>query len=102
LGAAAYDPCESFVFSMSLSYLLSHRIFARRLFRKALACRVLWVRRRGLLTHLIANLLFGVKNWDPAVFVSVPVLLSLVALLAVWLPAMRASRLNPIEALRTE
>jgi len=54
------------------------------------------------LTHLIANLLFGVKRWDPAVFLSVPVILSLVALLAVWLPAMRASKLNPMEALRAE
>jgi len=54
------------------------------------------------LTHLIASLLFGVKPWDAAVFVSVPVILSAVALLAVWLPALRASKLNPMEALRTE
>jgi putative ABC transport system permease protein len=54
------------------------------------------------LTHLIASLLYGVKNWDPAVFITVPVLLSAVALFAVWLPALRASKLNPMEALRTE
>jgi ABC-type antimicrobial peptide transport system permease subunit len=54
------------------------------------------------LTHLIASLLYGVKNWDPMVFISVPLLLSCVALLAVWLPALRASKLNPMEALRTE
>lgn len=54
------------------------------------------------LTHLIASLLYGVKDWDPAVFVSVPLLLSAVALLAVWLPALRAAKLNPMEALRTE
>jgi putative ABC transport system permease protein len=54
------------------------------------------------LTHLIASLLYGVKDWDPAVFVSVPVILSAVALFAVWLPALRASKLNPMEALRTE
>ena len=54
------------------------------------------------LTHLIASLLYGVKNWDPLVFVSVPLLLSAVALVAVWLPALRASKLNPMEALRTE
>jgi predicted permease len=54
------------------------------------------------LTHLIASLLFGVKDYDPAVFVSVPAILSAVALLAVWLPAIRASKLNPMEALRTE
>jgi predicted permease len=54
------------------------------------------------LTRLIASLLYGVKNWDPLVFVSVPLLLSAVALVAVWLPALRASKLNPMEALRTE
>jgi len=54
------------------------------------------------LTHLIASFLFGVKAWDPIVFVTVPVILAAVALLAVWLPATRASRLDPIEALRAE
>ena len=54
------------------------------------------------LTRLIASFLFGVKTWDPLVFVTVPVLLSLVALLAVWMPATRASRLDPQQALRIE
>ncbi len=54
------------------------------------------------LTRFIASFLFGVKTWDPLVFVSVPVILSLVALLAVWMPASRASRLEPHEALRIE
>jgi putative ABC transport system permease protein len=54
------------------------------------------------LTRLIASFLFGVKSWDPLVFVTVPILLSLVALLAVWMPAMRASRLDPQQALRIE
>ena len=54
------------------------------------------------LTRFIASLLFGVKTWDPAVFVTVPVILSLVALLAVWMPATRASRLDPQQALRIE
>jgi putative ABC transport system permease protein len=54
------------------------------------------------LTRLIASFLFGVKSWDPIVFVTVPVILAAVALLAVWLPATRASRLDPIEALRVE
>jgi putative ABC transport system permease protein len=54
------------------------------------------------LTRLIASLLFGVKTWDPMVFVTVPVVLAAVALLAVWLPATRASRLDPMAALRVE
>jgi len=54
------------------------------------------------LTHLISTFLFGVKPWDPAVFISVPIILSAVALLAVWLPAARASKVDPIQALRAE
>ena len=54
------------------------------------------------LTRLMASLLFGVKSWDPAVFITVPVILALVALVAVWLPATRASRLDPMQALRVE
>jgi len=54
------------------------------------------------LTRLIATILFGVKPWDPAVFISAPLILSAVALLAVWLPATRASKLDPMAALRVE
>jgi predicted permease len=54
------------------------------------------------LTRLMASLLFGVKTWDPMVFVTVPVILTAVALFAVWLPASRASRLDPMQALRVE
>ena len=54
------------------------------------------------LTRFLASFLFGVKSWDPLVFVVVPVVLAAVALLAVWLPATRASKLNPMQALRVE
>jgi len=54
------------------------------------------------LTRLIASFLFGVKPWDPGVFISVPLILAAVALLAVWLPAAHASSVDPMQALRTE
>ena len=54
------------------------------------------------LTRFIASFLFGVKTWDPLVFVTVTILLSLIAFLAVWMPATHASRLDPQEALRIE
>ncbi|HTJ31236.1 MAG TPA: hypothetical protein VL346_12085, partial [Acidobacteriaceae bacterium] len=54
------------------------------------------------LTRLIASFLFGVKAWDPTAFIAVPIVLSLVALIAVWLPAIRASRVEPMMALRVE
>jgi putative ABC transport system permease protein len=54
------------------------------------------------LTRLLASILFGVKPWDPAVFASTPFVLCAVALLAVWLPATRASKLDPAQSLRTE
>jgi predicted permease len=52
------------------------------------------------LARLVASLLFGVKAWDPAIFVIVPIVLTFVALVAVWLPAGRASRVDPVIALR--
>jgi ABC-type antimicrobial peptide transport system permease subunit len=54
------------------------------------------------LTRVIARLLFNVQAWDPSTFVIVPVLVAMVSALAVWWPARRASRVNPIVALRYE
>jgi putative ABC transport system permease protein len=54
------------------------------------------------LTRMIASFLFGVKAWDPLVFFVVPVILVGVALVAVWLPATRASRVDPSHALQYE
>jgi putative ABC transport system permease protein len=55
-----------------------------------------------VLARLITAFLFGVTARDPMVFTGVPILLALVAFFAVWLPARRASRVDPIVALRYE
>ena len=54
------------------------------------------------LTKLLSGFLYGVQPRDPLVFVTVPLLLSAVALVSVWLPARRATRIDPIRALRYE
>jgi putative ABC transport system permease protein len=54
------------------------------------------------LTGLLKSMLFGVGAHDAATFAVVPVVLGAVALTAAWLPAHRASRMDPVEALRAE
>jgi ABC-type antimicrobial peptide transport system permease subunit len=54
------------------------------------------------LARLLAAILFEVEPYDPAVFVTVPIALTLIALAAVAVPAQRASRVDPLEALRHE
>jgi putative ABC transport system permease protein len=54
------------------------------------------------LTSFISRFLFSVKPWDPAAFVLVPLVLIGAALLATWIPARRAGRIHPMDALRYE
>ena len=70
--------------------------------RLALVGIALGIAAAFALAHLIASFLFGVKWWDPVAFVAVPIVLTLTAMLAVWIPARRAAKLNPMDALRTE
>ena len=50
----------------------------------------------------VRKLVKAIEARDPLVFFAVPAILSLVALLAVWLPAMRARKVDPVVALRYE
>jgi putative ABC transport system permease protein len=54
------------------------------------------------LTRFLASFLFQVKTWDPTAFVATPLVLCAVALIAVWIPARRATHVSPITALRFE
>jgi putative ABC transport system permease protein len=54
------------------------------------------------LARFLASFLFGVKIWDPTAFIVTPLLLSAVAWIAIWIPARRATRVDPMTALRLE
>jgi putative ABC transport system permease protein len=55
-----------------------------------------------LLTRLLSGLLFGVTSSDPLTFLAVPVVMGAAGLVASWLPARRAVRLDPLAALRLD
>jgi putative ABC transport system permease protein len=55
-----------------------------------------------LLTRIMSGLLFGTSATDGWTFISIPLLLSAIALLAAYVPARRAARVDPLVALRHE
>jgi ABC-type antimicrobial peptide transport system permease subunit len=54
------------------------------------------------LGQVVAGFLFGTSGLDPLTFTGVPLILLGVAALAAFLPARRASRVNPVQALKSE
>jgi putative ABC transport system permease protein len=55
-----------------------------------------------VLGRLIGSQLFGVSNYDPLTLVAVTLLVGLMALFAAWIPTRRATRVDPMVALRYE
>jgi putative ABC transport system permease protein len=54
------------------------------------------------LTRTIKSLLFGVSTIDPVTFAALPLLVMLIGMLACWIPARRATRVDPLIALKYE
>lgn len=82
------------------------RVVMQLIMRQALA-PVLWGLVAGMALAVAAGrglstLLFGVSAFDPPTFVAIPLLILAVSLAASWMPARRATRVDPVAAIRTD
>ena len=55
-----------------------------------------------MLSRVSSSFLYGIKPHDALTFATVPLVLTVIALVACWIPARRAASINPMEALRVE
>jgi ABC-type antimicrobial peptide transport system permease subunit len=78
------------------------RLVAVQGMRLAVAGIVVGIPLAFILTRVMSGLLYGVSAADPLIFIVVPVLLGAVAFLACYIPARRATRVDPMIALRYE
>jgi putative ABC transport system permease protein len=78
------------------------RLVIRQGMMLTLAGLVVGIVAGTFVTRILSDLLFGVTPRDPLTFAGVPVLLLLVAFFACYIPARRATRIDPLAALRTE
>ena len=78
------------------------RLVLRQGMRQALAGSAAGVAGALLLSRLMAGMLYGVRPTDPVTFGAVALVLGLAALLAICIPARRATRVEPVAALRHE
>jgi len=51
---------------------------------------------------ILSGILYGIRALDPIAFTVAPVVMTIAALIATWLPARRATRVDPVQALRSE
>jgi putative ABC transport system permease protein len=78
------------------------RLVVRRGVRVAAVGALVGVFAAALATRWLGSLLFGISATDPVTFVVVPLLFVVVASLASLLPALRATRVDPARALRSD
>jgi len=78
------------------------QLVLRQGMRPVLAGAALGLVGASAATQVLSSFLFGVKAVDPLTYVTVALLLGVIALLACYLPARRATHIDPIKALRYE
>jgi putative ABC transport system permease protein len=78
------------------------RLVLRQGVRLAVVGSILGVTGAFFLRRIMANLLYGLSRNDPVILLTVPFLMIFVVLLACWIPARRATKIDPLVALRYE